>query len=151
MSGNFWLVFLLPSKAFKCNSWSTNKIQCNFTTFHCFVKLIVKKQYTHFGLSYLTTAFMIRHMVRRVIAISGSPLADWAVFNDKFRAMNTRLDQLNMAFLLWKHARWWIFCLVLFSLVFGERIGCTIESSWKLVDCVKRGRYQFRGIPVYIQ
>jgi hypothetical protein len=55
-------------------------------------------------------------MVRRVIAISGSPLADWAVFNDKFRAMNT-------------------------SLVFGERIGCTIESSWKLVDCVKRGRY----------
>jgi hypothetical protein len=29
-------------------------------------------------------------MVRRVIAISGSPLADWAVFNDKFRAMNTR-------------------------------------------------------------
>ena len=23
------------------------------------------------------------HMVRRVIAISGSPFADWAVFNDK--------------------------------------------------------------------
>ena len=54
-------------------------------------------------------------MVRRVIAMSGSPLADWAAFNDKFRAMNT-------------------------SLVFGERVGCTIDNSWKLVDCVRRGR-----------
>ena len=26
------------------------------------------------------------------------------------------------------------------SLVYGERIGCTIESSWKLVDCVRKGR-----------
>ena len=56
-----------------------------------------------------------RSMVRRVIAISGSPLADWAAINDKFRAMNT-------------------------SLVYGERIGCTIDSSWKLVDCIRRGR-----------
>ena len=56
-----------------------------------------------------------RNLVRRVISMSGSPLADWAVYNDKFRAMNT-------------------------SLVYGERIGCTIDSSWKLVDCVKRGR-----------
>ena len=56
-----------------------------------------------------------RSMVRRVIAISGSPFSDWAVFNDKFRAMNT-------------------------SLVFGERVGCTIDNSWKLVDCIRRGR-----------
>ncbi len=56
-----------------------------------------------------------RQMVRRVVAISGSPLAEWAVFNDKFRAMNN-------------------------SLVYGERIGCTIDNSWKLVDCVRRGR-----------
>ena len=56
-----------------------------------------------------------RNMVRRVIAISGSPLADWAVFNDKFRAMNV-------------------------SRVYGERIGCNIDSSWELVDCIKRGR-----------
>ena len=56
-----------------------------------------------------------KHMVRRVISISGSPFADWAVFNDKFRAMNT-------------------------SRVFGERVGCTIDSSWGLVDCIKRGR-----------
>ena len=42
-----------------------------------------------------------KSMVRRVIAISGSPLADWAVINDKFRAMNT-------------------------SRVYGERVGCTI-------------------------
>ena len=26
------------------------------------------------------------------------------------------------------------------SMVYGERIGCTIESSWKLVDCVRKGR-----------
>ena len=32
-----------------------------------------------------------KSMVRRVIAISGSPLADWAAINDKFRAMNTSL------------------------------------------------------------
>ena len=56
-----------------------------------------------------------RNLVRRVISMSGSPLADWAVYNDKFRAMNT-------------------------SLVYGKRIGCTINSSWELVDCVKRGR-----------
>ncbi|XP_059086237.1 neuroligin-like protein glit-1 [Tigriopus californicus] len=56
-----------------------------------------------------------RDMVRRVIAISGSPVAEWAAINDKFRAMNT-------------------------SLVFGERVGCTIDNSWKLVDCVRRGR-----------
>ena len=56
-----------------------------------------------------------KSMVRRVIAMSGSPLADWAVYNDKFRAMNT-------------------------SLVYGERIGCTIDHSFKLVDCIKRGR-----------
>ena len=31
-----------------------------------------------------------RSMVRRVIAMSGSPLADWASIDDKFRAMNTR-------------------------------------------------------------
>ena len=30
-----------------------------------------------------------RKLVRQVIAMSGSPLADWAVFVDKFRAMNT--------------------------------------------------------------
>ena len=89
-----------------------------------------------------------RSMVRRVAAVSGSPLAgkkildsnninktlfikfnisweisnrisynflDWAAINDKFRAMNN-------------------------SMVYGERIGCTIESSWKLVDCVRKGR-----------
>ena len=84
-----------------------------------------------------------RSMVRRVAAVSGSPFAgntifktiariqiclthsilltyqshciDWAAINDKFRAMNT-------------------------SMVYGERIGCTIESSWKLVDCVRKGR-----------
>jgi neuroligin len=56
-----------------------------------------------------------KSMVRRVIAMSGSPLADWAAINDKFRAMNN-------------------------SLVFGERVGCTIDNSWKLVDCIRRGR-----------
>ena len=26
------------------------------------------------------------------------------------------------------------------SRVYGERIGCTIDNSWKLVDCIRRGR-----------
>merc|ERR1712038_528969 len=56
-----------------------------------------------------------KSMVRRVIAMSGSPLADWAAINDKFRAMNT-------------------------SMVFGERVGCAIDKSWRLVDCIRRGR-----------
>ncbi|CAB4065562.1 Esterase FE4,Venom carboxylesterase-6,Carboxylesterase 3 [Lepeophtheirus salmonis] len=56
-----------------------------------------------------------KNMVRRVISMSGSPFADWATIRDKFRAMNT-------------------------SLVFGERVGCTIDSSWKLVDCLRKGR-----------
>ena len=56
-----------------------------------------------------------KSMVRRVISTSGSPLADWAAINDKFRAMNT-------------------------SMVFGERVGCAIDKSWRLVDCIRRGR-----------
>lgn len=32
-----------------------------------------------------------RSMVARVVSISGSPLADWAAFGDKFRAMNTSM------------------------------------------------------------
>ena len=46
-----------------------------------------------------------KSMVRRVIAMSGSPMADWAAINDKFRAMNT-------------------------SMVFGERVGCAIDQVW---------------------
>ena len=56
-----------------------------------------------------------KSMIRRVAAISGSPLAEWAAIEDKFRAMNT-------------------------SLVFGERVGCAIDQSWRLVDCLRRGR-----------
>lgn len=56
-----------------------------------------------------------RHMVDKVIAQSGSALADWAYIGDKFRAQNT-------------------------SRVFGQLIGCSIESSWKLVQCLKQSR-----------
>ncbi|CAG9582959.1 unnamed protein product [Danaus chrysippus] len=56
-----------------------------------------------------------RDIVSRVIAQSGSALADWALIQDKFRVQNT-------------------------SLVFGRLLGCPIDSSWKLVNCLKRGR-----------
>jgi len=54
-------------------------------------------------------------MVSKVIAQSGSALADWAVIIDKYRAQNT-------------------------SRVYAETLGCSIESSWKLVQCLKDGR-----------
>lgn len=56
-----------------------------------------------------------KHMVTKVIAQSGSALADWTLIVDKYRAQNT-------------------------SRVFGKLIGCSIESSWKLMNCLKQGR-----------
>lgn len=46
---------------------------------------------------------------------SGSAVADWALIQDPWRAQNT-------------------------SKVFAKHLGCSIESSWKLVDCLKKGR-----------
>jgi neuroligin len=46
---------------------------------------------------------------------SGSALADWAIFEDVYRVQNT-------------------------SRVFAHRLGCSIDSSWKLVNCLKNGR-----------
>lgn len=54
-------------------------------------------------------------MVSKVIAQSGSALADWAVIIDKYQAQNT-------------------------SRVYAQMLGCSIESSWKLVQCLKDGR-----------
>ncbi|XP_065226291.1 fatty acyl-CoA hydrolase precursor, medium chain isoform X2 [Planococcus citri] len=51
-------------------------------------------------------------MVSKVIAQSGSATADWALVQDKWRAMNT-------------------------SKVFAKHLGCTIESSWKMFHCLK--------------
>lgn len=62
----------------------------------------------------LMVAPQTRNMVTRVIAQSGSALADWAFIQDKYRAQNT-------------------------SRVMGLLLGCSIESSWKLVNCL-RGR-----------
>lgn len=42
-------------------------------------------------------------------------MADWALITDRYRAQNT-------------------------SRVFGQLIGCSIESSWKLMNCLKQGR-----------
>lgn len=50
-------------------------------------------------------------MVSKVIAQSGSALAEWAVIMDKYRAQNT-------------------------SRVFAKTLGCGIESNWKLVECL---------------
>lgn len=63
----------------------------------------------------LTVAPQTSHMVSKVIAQSGSVMADWALVTDRNRAQNT-------------------------SRVFGQLVGCSIESSWKLVNCLKQGR-----------
>nr|AAO47870.1 RE37203p [Drosophila melanogaster] len=63
----------------------------------------------------LMVAPQTRNIVRRVIAQSGSALADWALIQDKYRAQNT-------------------------SRVLGQLLGCSIESSWKLVNCLRTGR-----------
>ena len=66
----------------------------------------------------LMVAPKTRQMVSKVIAQSGSALADWAVIVDKYRAQNT-------------------------SRVYAESLGCSIESSWKLVQCLRNGRSFF--------
>lgn len=63
----------------------------------------------------LAVAPQTKDMVSKVIAQSGSAMADWALIVDKFRAQNT-------------------------SRVYGQLMGCSIESSWKLVNCLKQGR-----------
>jgi neuroligin len=63
----------------------------------------------------LMVAPQTRDIVSKVIAQSGSALADWALINDKYRVQNT-------------------------SRVFGRLLGCSIESSWKLVNCMRTGR-----------
>ncbi|XP_034938540.1 cholinesterase isoform X2 [Chelonus insularis] len=63
----------------------------------------------------LMVAPRTRHLVSKVIGQSGSPLADWAFIVDRYRVQNT-------------------------SRVYAELLGCPIESSWKLVQCLKDGR-----------
>lgn len=63
----------------------------------------------------LMVAPRTQYMVSKVIAQSGSALSDWAVIMDKYRAQNT-------------------------SRVFAQHVGCGIESSWKLVQCLKDSR-----------
>nr|CAD7571567.1 unnamed protein product [Timema californicum] len=66
----------------------------------------------------LMVAPRTRDIVTRVIAQSGSALSDWALIVDRYRAQNT-------------------------SRVYGQILGCSIESSWKLVNCLKQGRSFF--------
>ncbi|KAJ8687074.1 hypothetical protein QAD02_022868 [Eretmocerus hayati] len=63
----------------------------------------------------LMVAPRTRDLVSKVIAQSGSAVADWALIVDKYRVQNT-------------------------SRVFAETLGCSIESSWRLVQCLKKGR-----------
>lgn len=63
----------------------------------------------------LMVAPQTRDIVTRVIAQSGSATADWALIVDKYRAQNT-------------------------SRVYGKVLGCSIESSWKLTNCLREGR-----------
>lgn len=63
----------------------------------------------------LMVAPQTRDIVTRVIAQSGSATADWALITDKWRAQNT-------------------------SRVYSRLLGCSIESSWKMVNCLRQGR-----------
>lgn len=63
----------------------------------------------------LMVAPQTRDIVTKVIAQSGSATADWALILDKYRAQNT-------------------------SRVYGQLLGCSIESSWKLITCLREGR-----------
>ncbi|XP_014205534.1 acetylcholinesterase isoform X2 [Copidosoma floridanum] len=60
----------------------------------------------------LMVAPKTRDLVSKVIAQSGSAVADWALIVDKYRAQNT-------------------------SRVYAQTLGCSIESSWRLVQCLK--------------
>nr|CAI5843480.1 unnamed protein product [Callosobruchus analis] len=66
----------------------------------------------------LMVAPQTMHMVHKVIAQSGSAVADWAMISDRYRVQNT-------------------------SRVFGKLIGCSIQSSWQLVDCLTHSRNAF--------
>ncbi|XP_011300993.1 neuroligin-2 isoform X1 [Fopius arisanus] len=66
----------------------------------------------------LMVAPRTRHMVSKVIAQSGSALADWALIVDKYRAQNT-------------------------SRVYAEKMGCSIESSYTIVQCLTWGRSSY--------
>lgn len=59
-----------------------------------------------------------RHLVSKVIAQSGSALADWALIVDKYRVQNT-------------------------SRVYAESLGCSIESSFKMMQCLRDSRSFF--------
>lgn len=68
----------------------------------------------------LMVAPQTRDMVTKVIAQSGSATADWALIVDKYRAQNT-------------------------SRVYGQLLGCAIESSWKLLNCLKQRSFYELG------
>ncbi|XP_063220392.1 neuroligin-2 [Bacillus rossius redtenbacheri] len=63
----------------------------------------------------LMVAPRTRNLISKVIAQSGSALADWALITDRYQVQNN-------------------------SRVYGQLLGCSIESSWKLVNCLKQGR-----------
>lgn len=63
----------------------------------------------------LMVAPATRNIVTKVIAQSGSALADWGLIHDMWRAQNT-------------------------SRVFGQQVGCSIDTSWKLVQCLRFAR-----------
>ena len=51
---------------------------------------------------------------------SGSPLADWAAVQDLLRMQNT-------------------------SRVYGERLGCVVDKSHKLVECLRSRSFEELG------
>lgn len=59
-----------------------------------------------------------------MIAQSGSAVSDWALVIDKYRAQNT-------------------------SRVYGSMLGCPVDSSWKLVQCLATRSFAELGNPEF--
>lgn len=57
------------------------------------------------------------HTTHLFVPQSGSPLAEWAVLDDVYRVQNT-------------------------SRVYGLEVGCTVENSYKLLQCLNRRSYE---------
>lgn len=51
---------------------------------------------------------------------SGSPLADWAAIHDLLRMQNT-------------------------SRVYGDRLGCVVDKSYKLIECLRSRSFEELG------
>ena len=73
--------------------------------------------HVHFPHSTPCNSSSTPHTNHLFVPQSGSPLAEWAVLDDVYRVQNT-------------------------SRVYGLEVGCTVENSYKLLQCLNRRSYE---------